>query len=1475
MPSPYEEQLAAIRSRTTYDQRVQFAGRGATPQLASGVVAQSQAYPWIAPQTAYALAANGNQPGDQLSQEVATRSINKKGGGFFHRLGEVVTAPMRVAAHGLVSTLGVAGDIAQPLARVGLTALETPFQVGAGVLRDVAAVGGNIVAGAASGAASGAAGGLLTFTPWGVAGGALGGAVFGGVGGAVAELRGVDVEGEVVNPFAQSTGGLAIQKLVTGDRVDLGSGFLPGGEIHEEQVKNAQRAASINGHALTPGRLLASAVVRPGTTPYNLLSGVVDGITTWELDPVNKVLGPEVSARRATAKVIPGAAVVEAGPVTSLFRRAGILEAADPATALDRARSFLETDGAAQRFIRTAAEKTSAAEIRAASKGKIQASIANQLAAADNEQDVLQILLNGVEAGDLKEVAAVRSGRGILDTVTATRPGARLNQVFERLGGFLPENTVDLLDLDKPGSLKLDNAVDQMDRFLTQARYSPEERLPILDRLMATTTPEEAARVFDDTINGHLRDRLLSLGHSEEAVTRMTRQYKTDVELLKDSAHNELVNNTVARAVHTGDDLVAVNPPNQVSEYLNYTVKLPDAAEVRRLTTPQSTKIGESLSALYNSDAWKSSTHAGDWFMQKFKQSVIVRPALVVRTLAAQHAKMAALGMETRFSDVGSLFRMILNPEFRKAVEEGVLDGDVLTKAEAYQRTMRRISGHITTDEKAAHQVVVGPGHDLFPEAWASRVAEQHADPVARTLAGDGLEATSQSFWDGPLAREREQLAIDLNRPELATSREAADAYLTDTLATVRSLTAENPHVMEAIATGRIPTGDFDNPEFIDLLADGADSFVNPDAVRHMETMALDDTIQVPVEVPAAKDPKVLDPVYGQKVSRMTKWFYSKLIEKPMDFFYDSPALNQLYWREVAQQAHLLDRDGVQQLAARVGSGSKKINIPDETRRLLDRALAHPNAGGGKVMLEHLDELAKARAVDGLQEMTVDMAKRRGWQDAARLMVPFSRDWQQDLTQWARLAVDRPGGVRKAQMTVQGAIGSGFFHKNERGEYVFNYPGSELVSKVLTGSPVPFTGKASGILPMTAGILPGFGPIVTIAASKLLPNKPEFDEIRDFLSPYGDPTGKGVLGAVAPPWAKTLVTALSDPENDRDAANTTMQVARYLVSTGKFSTDTPEEQDRLLKEAGSRARKLLVLQALGKFALPASPSLEAIAKVGPGDGRTVTAKLLYDDLKKMRDEDYETSSERFLEKYGDGALLFLQSATRPVNPGAASTEEQYDFVRANPELATALPNSASFFAPQGGQTFDPAAIARQIHSGDRQTLTPKQQVQLANDQVGSMIYYQIKGALGPRINTAQQAVLSQIKQQLMVAYPGFNTIVPGVAQRVTDTAANVQAAIIPELRKALTIDKAKDSATGQALGQYMELRDAIDEIAQTRGLKPGGFASSAKAADLRAILRQAATQLGQGNAGFSMLFDRLLDRELKIDTEPVPAPAVA
>src|SRR5690348_14416890 len=254
-----------------------------TAQTAQLLAQHASATPWVDPKVLMAQAASGIGPNDPAAQAISTKSINKKGGGLWSDIGHIVSAPLRMGAQGLdygLKGLAAAGADLKPVTRGLLSTLETPLQVGMGALRDVASATGDIGAGIASGAATGAAVGLAggPLATISVLGGLAGGAIAGGVLGAVGQARGVKVQGGFVNPLAQSTGGQVVGNWLSGKAVDLGTGFMPGGQIHQDVIKAQESAASIQGHALTPGRFLADTLVQPGSKPYNILSGMADAL---------------------------------------------------------------------------------------------------------------------------------------------------------------------------------------------------------------------------------------------------------------------------------------------------------------------------------------------------------------------------------------------------------------------------------------------------------------------------------------------------------------------------------------------------------------------------------------------------------------------------------------------------------------------------------------------------------------------------------------------------------------------------------------------------------------------------------------------------------------------------------------------------------------------------------------------------------------------------------------------------------------------------------------------------------------------------------------------------------------------------------------------------------------------------------------------------------------------------------------------
>lgn len=393
----------------------------------------------------------------------------------------------------------------------------------------------------------------------------------------------------------------------------------------------------------------------------------------------------------------------------------------------------------------------------------------------------------------------------------------------------------------------------------------------------------------------------------------------------------------------------------------------------------------------------------------------------------------------------------------------------------------------------------------------------------------------------------------------------------------------------------------------------------------------------------------------------------------------------------------------------------------------------------------------------------------------------------------------------------------------------------------------------------STSVLPGFGPVVQMAASKIIPNKPEFDDLRSVFSPFGDPSEGGVVEAFMPTWMKRVKTAFASPESDRMFANTQIDVMRYLYSTGEFDTSTPEGQQELVDEATTRARYLFLARAAATMGgAPTPPKPEAVVK--DPSGRTVVATMLTKRLKELQDDPnvgFDGAIEAFMNEFGDGAMMFLQPKSYAVVPGAPQDEAGSDWLRSHPDMKKKYPNVYGYFAPQGGDR-EYSAYLRQLKTGEREQLTADEVFKLANDKYASMIYYTAKDSI-PNPNKTQEAMLRKLRETLMQKYPGFGTAKAGLPERAETPQ------LVDELKASLEDPLLADTEAGQALAVYMEARDLVQAQAEAAGY--ASFGEAKDFASQRRLMRKLGDMLGRKYPQFALMFDRVLDREMKEDEE--------
>lgn len=637
------------------------------------------------------------------------------------------------------------------------------------------------------------------------------------------------------------------------------------------------------------------------------------------------------------------------------------------------------------------------------------------------------------------------------------------------------------------------------------------------------------------------------------------------------------------------------------------------------------------------------------------------------------------------------------------------------------------------------------------------------------------------------------------------------------------------------------------------------------DLLTHTRALA-----QTPDSTPHVTIPRDASPHTKARGKAAVDGIFNLLYTVPFKTLTASPAVKDWYWERLSQLMPMLSRDA-QEYAVNF---ARDANQPRSYLRTLASSMLSSN---GDLMFHEAHGASKIWAADKAKSLFYDLHDKSQFGDVIRHFSPFFEVWRDTLKTWPKLIAKNPATLRKFQLTVQGARGSGFFSQDENGEEVWTMPGSAFVSKHLTnGIPVPLTGSAKSLNLVLSGstpLLPSVGPIVQIPLSKILPNVPDTDWLRKTIFPYGEGQAN-LAGALAPPgWFTTIATGLNlNPNKQRDMAIATQNAMSSLMSTGEYDPSDPVSMRALEDKAYKLAKTIYYFRGVAQLISPASPrpqwqskgappEQEALAyaksigvdpQTDPNGGwlsQAMMASTFHELEKKM---DYDDAATAFLKVYGIDNLLLLQPHTEGQSTDNKAT---YDWMRLNPELASQYPDAYQYFAPRSGERAPYEAYMSALDTGQRRVLSNQDWIKRANDRVASMIYYNVKSLIGPKPAKNQTEYLRGLKTFLTSKYPGFDpeSTDPKRRQRTIDqlyTAA-----------KDPTVLSSTDAGRGIAI--YLSARDAAIESAGRA--KIIGWQSAKSTRSIRAWLREVAGKIIDQHPEFERVWEKVFSGEMVDD----------
>lgn len=1468
---PAEEAASRARSQQAFD-KIHSYRQQVTQGDAMAVSAMAANYPSLSPGLVMPLAQAGVAPDDSLAQKVALESakLNKKKRGGFGSILDRAN-PLKFVS-GFVSDVlhpigDVAGDALKWTTRTGTALMQAPLEVGAGVVRDVAAVGDNFGAGLVSGVAVGAGvgsffGGVGALP--GAAVGAIGGGVLGALGGSVAEARGVEIESQgVENPFTQTT---LAQSF--GER-GLGKGYFAGGTAAEGAARAQRRAASVNGHALTPGRYLASTVLEPGTGAYNLASGLMDASVAWKLDPAAKAGGALGQWRKDSRAFIKASelARVDAGVVNDT--RKLILP--------ERVDAWLSSNDGAK-VTQWLADQTDFDLIRRElGKGKVDVSTVLDLTNARSPEEVAQILRPKLGLpGALKEKPRVG---------TAGFEVKRRYQDSARVFNEMPSGTLDLHDPT--------DAVEQFDLMQRNAKIGGESLTANnknMARALVSGDRQMAKAIFYDTFWGSDNGVL-----GKTVLPEMRRKVvaglgEVDRQALSRFIEEDATGTRVAGII-TGGSPQGIPSPGYLASGIDdvLTFGRDDVRAIRRATSK--------FPALFTDPKWTKSVSALDHVMtDMWKPLQLIRGAWTTRVVGEEQLRMGAAGSSSLFNHPLSHLSWMLADDGRIAntlkkfgvdIEShlGVGDVDILGERFAregstivantdLEKELRGIASDFAdatnvevqasgwldgTNVLAKHEATYAKGDPHYARTLADKLEQLHRDPVTRRLASEHPE--SVRLWlNTDEGKELRAIMTKRGRPlesyaDVDAHLEAARKNVTHAAggeyrapgrsAELGAPLASDRRILDAIATGEL--------DGVALYA--KDGQISKDFVSKLGEIDAGPESITGMGVVSAGGAEALKKTMDDGVRRV----FTAFMAKPSAKLSRSPMFRQSYWKEAEDIIFNLDEAGKARLLA-VAEGDAKL-----PKEMLERLKGRAGLGSGTMKFEEADLLLKGSALDATQKLLYDTAQRGQLSDVMRILAPFAEAQREVFKVWAKIGVANPQVARRTQQVIEGARGSGIFHTDaSTGEEVFTFPLSDQFTEKLLGVPVPLTGRVQGLNVFGSGVLPGLGPAAQIPASWILADKPQYEDLYKMIDPFGASRkeGGGIVESQLPAWFQKLRTGLNASDSDRVFANAVKDIWASGVSSGRFRTDDPEALKDGLEKAKSAARKLYFIRGAASFlGAPTSPTPEFMAM--DKDQKWVVTEKLTAQYQKFLDEDADTATAKFLDMFGNNAFAFLQAKSYGTTAASVTSTEGSDWLTDNQGISEDYGDVAGLFAPQG-EDFDYDQYLRNIRSGATVSLTPEQFARSANDKLGKMIFYAQKDRFGPTPSKAQRGWLSDLRGMLREQFPGFDETLPGKPDSET-----VKNKFIPQIEKAVADPRLADNDIAQATRVYLAARSKAQQQAEAAGYTT--FAQAKGAAPIRDWLRQVADLVAQQVPDFSQVMDRIFEREMMDDDQLVPA----
>jgi hypothetical protein len=468
---------------------------------------------------------------------------------------------------------------------------------------------------------------------------------------------------------------------------------------------------------------------------------------------------------------------------------------------------------------------------------------------------------------------------------------------------------------------------------------------------------------------------------------------------------------------------------------------------------------------------------------------------------------------------------------------------------------------------------------------------------------------------------------------------------------------------------------------------------------------------------------------------------------------------------------------------------------------------------------------------------------RSQFQEYIGSMIPFWYSEEQFLKRMARTFKQTPEALRKGQLMMNGLRSMGTVRRDEDGNEVFVYPGSQIALRALSGVTELLTGgqwslpTSMQLTSRTANMIPGynadqvgrmnFGPVIGMPVEFMARRFPEWEEAQEKLF-HGQVANRSYIDYLVPSVARNLYTTfMADPDKS-NLASAQLQAAQLLEATGHGLPDdaTPAEKEAYLEKLRGTARTVGMVRTITGFV--------GFAQATPVDDNTFSeefSKLLQQGV-EMQD-----AVAVMMERHGPEVLPYTVFGTKRADTSAPlpATAEADRWMTENADYIKAYPAAAAWLLPQEeeGDRFSYKAYTQTLALGLRLRRSPEEMIEAIQVAQAAPGFFDAKREYDALIAAAdagrpagrpKSQEVKDLEQQWRIFRDGFYAQHPVFAeQQVSAAGRDRRSQTLEEMRKIVNDPGAPQSRTLDSLREvvnaYWEYRQTLSMFDGVRGAR--------------------------------------------------------